>query len=90
MPNNHLTFLKELFQAETRYQRQVVTETLSLIVHALVGATGKIAPIELVLLQQELGGMDKDILHLIIYIRRHQDMVEAVPLALIAIGPSTP
>ena len=66
----------------------MVTETLSLIVHALISTTGKITSVKLVLFQEEFGGMDKDILHLIIYIRRNQNMIEAVPLTLVAIGSS--
>ena len=68
----------------------MVAETLLLEFHAFVGTAGHEAAIELILLQQELGGMDEDRVHLIIYRRRHNDMIQTVPLALIAIGTLHP
>ena len=45
----------------------MVAETLLLVFHAFVSAAGHKAAIELILLQQGLGGMDEDRVHLIIY-----------------------
>ena len=49
----------------------MVAEAFLLEFHALVGAAGEIAAIELILFQQELGRMNEHCIHLIIYIRRH-------------------
>ena len=68
----------------------MVAETLLLEFHAFVGAAGHEAAIELILLQQELGGMDEDRVHLIIYRGRHDNIIQTVPLALIAIGTLHP
>lgn len=50
---------------------EMVAEAFLLEFHALVGAAGHKAAIELILFQQELGGMNEHCIHLIIYIRRH-------------------
>ena len=68
----------------------MVAEALLLEFHAFVGTAGHEAAIELILLQQELGGMDKRRVHLIIYRRRYDNMIQTVPLALIAIGALHP
>ena len=68
----------------------MIAEALLLEFHAFVGTAGHKAAIELILLQQELGGMDKNRVHLIIYRGRHDDMIQTVPLALIAIGALHP
>ena len=49
----------------------MVAEAFLLEFHALVGAAGEIAAIELILFHQELVGMDEDRIHLIIYMGRH-------------------
>ena len=49
----------------------MVAEAFLLEFHALVGAAGEIAAIELIFFQQELGRMNEHCIHLIIYIRRH-------------------
>ena len=45
----------------------MVAEAFLLEFHAFVGTAGHVAAIELILLQQELGGMDENRVHLIIY-----------------------
>ena len=56
----------------------MVTKTLLLVFHPLIRTAREIAAIELILLKQELRRMDKYRIHLIIYIRRHEDMIQAV------------
>ena len=59
-----------------------------LIAHAVVGATRTIATVELFIFEEELGGMDEGRVHLIIYRARSEDMIDALPLALIAVCAS--
>lgn len=64
----------------------MVAEAFLLVFHALVGTTGQIASIEFILLQKEFGRMDEDSIHLSIYVGRHQNMIQTVPLTFITIG----
>ena len=64
----------------------MVTKTLLLVFHPLIRTAREIAAIELILLKQELRRMDKYRVHLIIYIRRHEDMIQTIPFTLITIG----
>ena len=68
----------------------MVAEAFLLELHAFVGAAGHVAAIELIFFQEKLGGMDEYRIYLIIYIGRHQDMIQTVPLAFIAIGTLYP
>lgn len=61
-----------------------------LITHAIVCTAGTKATIEFFVFEEELWCMDTGTFHLIIYIRAGEDMVYALPLALIAISASDP
>ena len=57
-----------------------------LVAHAVVGAARAVATVALLVFEQELRGMDDRLFHLIIYMRAGEDMVDTLPLALIAVG----
>ena len=59
-----------------------------LVAHAVIGAAGTVAAIEFFLFEEELRGMDESRVHLIIYIRGAEDVVDALPLAFIAVSAS--
>ena len=57
-----------------------------LIAHAVVGATRAIATIEFFIFEEKKRGMNAGTFHLIIYRARREDVVDTLPLALIAIS----
>ena len=59
-----------------------------LIAHAVVGATRAIATIEFFIFEEKKRGMDACTFHLIIYRARRENVIDTLPLALIAISAS--
>ena len=57
-----------------------------LVAHAVVGATGTEATVEFFVFEEELRSVDVSRVHLIIYIRGAKDVVDTLPLTLVAIG----
>lgn len=71
------------FKADDK--RQVVA-VARLVLHAAIGAAGLEAAIQFFLLKQELWSVNIGGIHLMIYGARTEDVVDAAPLPLIAIG----
>ena len=59
-----------------------------LITHAVIGATWTDAAVEFFIFKQEFRRVDIGRIHLIIYWSTGEDMVDTLPLALIAVGAS--
>lgn len=57
-----------------------------LITHAIVGATGTEAAVEFFIFEKEFRGMDEGRIHLIIYIRAGEDVIDTLPLAFVTVG----